>query len=86
MAVCHLLVDQKEIPGTDEAKHESSGWTVHSQDKCLSQKSAWSVSAIESQVTKEPCPMRSKRRASADSPARGSAKSRNVLSLHAPIL
>lgn len=86
MAVCHLLVGQEEIPGRDESKHESSGWAVHSQDECLSQKSNQSVSAIESQVTKEPRAMRSERQASADSPARGSAKSRDILSLHAPSL
>lgn len=83
MAVCHLLVGQEEIPGRDELKHESSGWAVHSQEECLPQKSDWSVSAIESQVTKEPHAMRSKRQESAENPARGSAKSRDVLSLHA---
>lgn len=61
MAVCHLLVGQKEIPGKDESKHESSGRAVHSQDECLPQKSDRSVSAIESQVTQEPRAMRSKR-------------------------
>lgn len=86
MAVCHLLVGQEEIPGRDKSKHESSGWAVHSQDECLPQKSNWSVSAIESQVTQEPRAMRSTRRASADSPARGSAKNRDGLSLHTPRL